>query len=193
MGGMMIFYAFYTGTSTAQSILREEEERTLPRLFTTPTPQAVILAGKFMAVFLTVAVQMTVLLVVARFVFAINWGSYISVGLVTVGTVFVASSFGILLNSMLKDTKQGGTIFGGVLTLTGMVGMISVFTGSSPGAGGLGNIVPLIVPQGWAVRGLLQAIEGALVSDILLTMGIMFVWSAILFGVGVWRFQQRYV
>ncbi len=33
----MIFYAFFTGTSTAQSILKEEEERTLPRLFTTPT------------------------------------------------------------------------------------------------------------------------------------------------------------
>jgi ABC-2 type transport system permease protein len=193
MGGMMIFFAFYTGTSTAQSILREEEERTLPRLFTTPTPQAVILAGKFMAVFLTVAVQMTVLLIVARFSFAINWGSYISVGLVTLGTVFAASSFGILVNSMLKDTKQGGTIFGGVLTLTGMVGMISVFTGNSPGAGGLGNTVPLIVPQGWAVRGLLLAIEGAPVSDILLTMGIMFVWSAIFFGVGVWRFQRRYM
>ena len=43
MGGMMVFYAFSTGTSTAQSILREEEERTLPRLFTTPTSQATIL------------------------------------------------------------------------------------------------------------------------------------------------------
>lgn len=54
MGGMMIFYAFYTGTSTAESILKEEEERTLPRLFTTPTPQATILTGKFLAVLLTV-------------------------------------------------------------------------------------------------------------------------------------------
>jgi len=36
MGGMTIFYAFFTGTSTAQSILREDEDGTLPRLFTTP-------------------------------------------------------------------------------------------------------------------------------------------------------------
>ena len=28
MAGMMVFYAFYTGTSTAQSILKEEEDRT---------------------------------------------------------------------------------------------------------------------------------------------------------------------
>ena len=39
MGGMMIFYAFFTGASTGQTILQEEEEGTLPRLFTTPTPQ----------------------------------------------------------------------------------------------------------------------------------------------------------
>ena len=54
MGGMMVFYAFFTGTSTAQSILKEEEERTLPRLFTTPTPQVTILTGKLLSVFMTV-------------------------------------------------------------------------------------------------------------------------------------------
>ena len=36
MGGTMIFYAFFTGMSTGESILREEEEGTLARLFTTP-------------------------------------------------------------------------------------------------------------------------------------------------------------
>ena len=50
MGGMTIFYAFFTGTSTAQTILREDEDGTLPRLFTTPTTQATILGGKFLAV-----------------------------------------------------------------------------------------------------------------------------------------------
>lgn len=54
MAGMMIFYAFYTGMTTAETILREDEEGTLPRLFTTPTSQTTILAGKFLAVGLTV-------------------------------------------------------------------------------------------------------------------------------------------
>ncbi|RPI32332.1 MAG: hypothetical protein EHM70_09215, partial [Chloroflexota bacterium] len=40
MGGMMIFYALFTGASTAESILIEDEEKTLPRLFTIPTPQS---------------------------------------------------------------------------------------------------------------------------------------------------------
>ncbi len=192
MGGMMIFYAFYTGASTAESILREEEERTLPRLFTTPTPQAVILAGKFLAVFLTVMMQVVVLLSAARLVFRIEWGAFDAIALATAGIVLSASSTGIFINSWLKDRKQGGVVFGGVLTVSGMVGMISIFAINSPNAAALGNSVSLLVPQGWAVRGLLQAINGEPLSDLSFTALILLLWSTAFFIVGVWRFNRRY-
>ena len=193
MGGMMIFYAFYTGTATAESILREEEEHTLPRLFTTPTPQAVILSGKFLAVFMTVFVQILVLLIAARLLFHIQWGSLPFVVLITVGIVFVASTFGIFINSFLKTTRQGGIVFGGVLTMTGMIGMIGIFARSSPNAAKLADSVSLFVPQGWAVRGILQTIENQPVSDVLFTTLVMLAWSAVFFAIGVWRFNHRYV
>ncbi len=107
MAGMMVFYAFYTGTSTAQSILKEEEERTLPRLFTTPTSQATILTGKFLAVFVTVLVQIIVLIIVSHLIFGISWGEFGPVALVAAGTIFSASSFGIFVNSFLKDHQAG--------------------------------------------------------------------------------------
>lgn len=193
MGGMMIFYAFYTGASSAQSILREEEERTLPRLFTTPTAQATILSGKFLAVFLTVLVQMIVLLIAARLIFRIEWGGLAPVALMTAGVVLSASSFGIFINSMLKNTKQSGAVFGGVLTMTGMIGMISVFAVNSPAATRLGNSVSLMVPQGWAVRALLQSMNRQPVADVLLTTLVMLAWGAVFFIAGVWRFNHRYV
>jgi len=192
MGGMMIFYAFYTATTTAQSILREEEQHTLQRLFTTPTKQSVILSGKFLSVFLTVIVQIVVLMIAARIIFRIEWGNLIPIGLVVVGTVFIASSFGIFINSMIKSTSSGGMIFGGVLTLSGMLGMISIFAINSPSAARLGNTVSLLVPQGWAVRGLLQAINVRPLGEVGLTVLIMLVWSAVFFTVGVSRFKRRY-
>jgi hypothetical protein len=95
--------------------------------------------------------------------------------------------------SLLKSTKQGGAIFGGVLTVTGMIGMISIFAQGSPTAQQLGSTVSLLVPQGWAVRGLVQAMNGLPVADVLLTTLVMLAWSAAFFTIGVLRFNRRYV
>ena len=192
MGGMMIFYAFYTGFATAQSILREEEERTLPRLFTTPIPQAAILTGKLLAVFLTVLVQVVVLLIAAYVIFGIRWGEIAAVALMASGTVITASSFGVFFNSMLRSTRQSGALFGGVLTITGMIGMISIFVQGSPSAATLGNTVSLLVPQGWAVRAMVQAMDGAGAPTLGPALLGMLVWSAAFFAIGVWRFNRRY-
>ena len=192
MGGMMVFYAFFTGTSTAQSILKEEEERTLPRLFTTPTPQVTILTGKLLSVFMTVCAQVIVLLIAARLIFGIQWGAFIAIALTAVGLIFSASSFGIFVNSFLKDTKQAGVLFGGVLTVTGMLGMISIFGMNSPDAARLGNSISLLVPQGWAIRGLLQSLNGEAIGVVLITMLVMLAWSAVFFIIGVLRFNRRY-
>jgi len=192
MGGMMVFYAFFTGASLAQSFLREEEERTLPRLFTTPTSQAAILGGKFLAVFLTVLVQVVTLIVAARFLFGIHWGALDAIALVAGGIVCIAAASGILLTSFMKNSQQGGTLFGGVLTLTGMLGMISVFALNSPTAAQLSETVALLVPQGWAIRGVLQAMNGAPLAEIAGTTTVMLGWSGVFFALGVWRFKRRY-
>ncbi len=193
MGGMMVFYAFYTGTSTAQSILKEEEEHTLPRLFTTPTRQATILTGKLLSVFLTVCAQVVVLLIAARLIFKIQWGDSLSVALIAAGIILSASSFGIFVNSFLKNTKQAGVLFGGVLTVTGMVGMIRIFAMGASGTTGLVNTVSLLVPQGWAIHGLLQSMNGDPLSAVFVTAVVLLVWSTAFFLIGVLRFNRRYV
>jgi ABC-2 type transport system permease protein len=189
---MMVFYAFFTGASTAQSILKEEEERTLPRLFTTPTSQATILTGKLLSVFMTVSVQVIVLLIAAHLIFGIQWGNILSVVLMAAGIIFSASSFGIFVNSFLKNTKQAGVLFGGVLTVTGMMGMIKIFAMNSAIANKMGDTISLLVPQGWAIRGLMQSMNGESINNILITMLASLVWSAAFFIIGVWRFNRRY-
>jgi hypothetical protein len=138
-------------------------------------------------------VQVAVLLIAARLIFGVRWGALLSVALTAIGIVFVATSMGIFVNSFVKSTRQGGIIFGGVLTVSGMLGMIGIFAMNSPTAQKLANSVSLLVPQGWAVRGLLESVESKPVGDVLLTMTIMLVWSAFFFAVGVWRFNHRYI
>lgn len=190
MAGMMIFYAFFTGVNTANSILKEAEEGTLPRLFTTPTSQAEILRGKFLSVGLTVLVQVAVLILAARLIFNIHWGSLPVLLLVSLGIICCAATCGIMICSLMKSTKQGGIIFGGLLTVTGMLGMVNIFTGN-PQSAPLG-IVPLFTPQGWAARAMLATMSGEPFGSVLPFAAGLFVLSAIFFGVGVWRFQKRY-
>jgi ABC-2 type transport system permease protein len=192
MAGMMVFFVFFTGAASAQSILTEEEAGTLSRLFTTPTQQSTILGGKYLASFFTLAVQVIVLVIVAALAFGINWGPPVLVASVILGLVVLASSFGIFINSWLKDSRQAGIVFGGVLTAMGLLAMMGIFTAVAPGTSSLLSTAALFVPQGWAVRGWQLLLTGGRSHDILLTVAVMVVLSLAFFGIGVFRFRRRY-
>ena len=192
VAGMMVFYVFFTGAASAQSILMEEEAGTLPRLFTTPTPQSTILGGKFISTFLLLSVQVVALVIITSLLFGINWGEPLPVALVTGGLVVVASSFGIFITSFLSDTRQSGIIYGGVMTVMGMVGMLTVFTGANPGGSTAFEAASLIVPQGWGVRGWRLLLEGGGVGDVLLSVAVMLAAGIVFFAIGVLKFRKRY-
>jgi len=92
----------------------------------------------------------------------------------------------------VKTMRQGGLIYGGLVTVTGMLGMMSVFSGSIPGGGSASSLVPLLVPQGWAVRGLLLAMNGAATSEVALNALALLGWAVVLFALGALRFQKRF-
>lgn len=192
MGGMMVFYAFFTTTNSLQAILVEEENGTLPRLFTTPTTVFQILGGKFLATLLIVLVQIIVLLLFAYFVFAIDWGAPLPLTLSVVGTVLASTTFALFIISLLNSTKQSGIVFGGVLTIMGMIGIFSVFTQNAPGAASFTETIALFVPQGWAMRSLRLAMDGAGLDSALGVFAGLLVWSAAFFTIAVLRFQKRY-
>ena len=190
MGGMMIFYAFYTGTSVAETILEEEENGTLSRLFISPTEVRTILNGKFLAGFLMTIVQVSLLLLFGNLVFGINWGPLALLAIFTTGLVAVATSFGIFVISLVKSTRQGGIIYGAVLTFTGMLGISSVFT-QGTGAEAAFKVIPLAVPQGWAMSAIESAWKGDLENTLLYTGG-MLILAIIFFVIGNARFKKRF-
>jgi ABC-2 type transport system permease protein len=188
MAGMLIFFAFFTGANTAQSIVREDEEGTLARLFTTPIPQALILGGKFAAVFATVAVQSIVLLFVSGILFRIHWGEPLTVVLVTLGLVVAAAGFGVLLMSFVKSTRQAGPVIGGVLTLMGMAG--GLFTTGMPSIPAAFDTITLFTPHGWALRSWKLTLAGT--GDVLLPVVVMFGMGTVFFAVGALLFRRRF-
>jgi ABC-2 type transport system permease protein len=190
MGGMMIFYAFFTGTSAAQSILIEQEQGTLARLFITPTNTQTILNGKFTSGFILVIVQVVTLMVFSRLVFGINWGSILPLFFFVIALVALANSFGIFLMSLVRGTKQAGIVFGAGLTFFGMLGISGVFTGGTPIESAF-KYLPLLAPQGWAMKSLESAFSNNQGQSLLFSGG-MILLTAIFLLIGNKRFKKRF-
>ena len=187
MGAMMIFFAFFSGAYGAQSILMEEEQGTLQRLFTTGNSRQNILAGKFLAVWIMLVVQIASLLFVSGWIFGIQWGNPAGELILAIGIGTAAAGFGILLLSFLRDMRSSGLVFSSAVMVTGFVGLGAVFTGSDE----MGNQA-LFVPQGWALKGL-WALQSADVSGWMLSAVVLLAWGLVLFIIGKIRFDRRYM
>ncbi len=188
--GMLVFFAFYTAASMAQTILKEDEDGTLPRLFTTPTARAAILGGKFTAIFLMVSVQVFVVMIIASLMFKITWGDPFMVALSIIGLVICAAGFGLFLLSFIKNTRQAGPVIGGVLTVTSMLGGLYSMTIPNPPA--FMDTMSLFLPQGWVMRGWKLTLNGGQLLEVLLPVLVAVVVGAVLFGIGTMNFRRRY-
>lgn len=192
LSGMMVFYAFFTGSNVLQSILTEQEQGTLQRLFTMPLSQVTLFSGKFLAALLVLAVQETVLLVFGWLVFGISWGQPIPLLITAVGLMLISATTGLFLVSLLRSTRQAGAIYGGLLTLTGMLGLFTVFTGGAANTPDALETISLFVPQGWAIRAFQQTLDGRPLSELLFTFAGVLLWSVLFFWVGQYRLKRRF-
>ena len=191
MVGQMIFFAFFTGGNSMMSILQEQEEGTLARLFTTPTDRTKILAGKFLAVFITVLLQGIVLMIAGRLAFGIQWGKAASIILALTAQVVAAAGLGVLLISFVKSTKQGGPVLGGGLTILGMLG--GLFTMNIPsGMPEAFNAIGNFTPQGWVLKSWRLALDGSAAGDLLIPFLVTVAMGIIMFAIGARLFQKRF-
>jgi ABC-2 type transport system permease protein len=189
MAGQVIFFAFFTGANAMTSILSEDEDGTLARLFTTPTGRATILAGKFLAVFLVVIVQSLVLVALAGWAFRIDWGQSLTVALVVCGQVVAAGGLGVLLISLVRNRRQTGSVLGGVITGLGMLGGLFTVAAQMPDAF---NAINLFTPQGWALKAWKLALAGGSPGEVLPAVAVMLAMGTLFFAVGGLIFRRRF-
>jgi len=192
MGGMMVFYAYFTGAYASNTILTEEENGTLERLFGTATPATVILIGKLLAAAAMILVQLTVLIAFGRLAFGIQWGSLGLLVLFILVNTLGAASYGMFAISLAKDRRMAGVIMGAGNTVTGMLGMAGIFMLSSPTPNTAIDTLTLLVPQGWANRMLISIMEGLSLERTLLSLLGLLVYSVVMAVLGLIRFQKRF-
>ena len=159
MAGMLVFFVFFMGANGAESLIREGEQGTLTRIFSTPTALSAILGGKFLGVIVSLCIHVGILLLASTLLFGVRWGQLSTVILVSAGLVVASAGFGVMLMSFIKGSRQTGPVLGGVMTLTGMLG--GLFTTAIPGLPAAFDTVSLVTPQGWALQAWKLALSGA--------------------------------
>lgn len=189
LSGQMIFFSFYTGAYSMMSILREEEEGTLARLFTTPTDRTLVLGGKFLSVVLMVLVQALVMVAAGAMLFKVNWGVPAAVALAIIGQAIGATGLGVLLISMVKTSNQAGTVLGGGLTAMGMLG--GLFTVAVPDIK-VFDLTGLFTPHGWVLRLWKDCLAGAGITQMWLPFLVLTVLGITMFAIGAVLFRRRF-
>ncbi len=189
MAGQLIFFSFFTGTYSMMSILQEDEEGTLARLFTTPTRRSEILAGKFLAVFLTVLFQGIVLMAASSIAFGVKWGETTSTALGLLGQMFASVGLGVMLISFVKTSKQVGPIIGGGLTGLGMISGLFTTNINMPTAF---NFLGNFTPQGWVLKAWRITLSGQPVREIVIPFLVLVAMGMVMFIIGVRVFRRRF-
>jgi ABC-2 type transport system permease protein len=170
--------------------VKEDEEGTLARLFTTPTSQGDILGGKFLGVLIALIFQTIILIGAAMLLFKINWGQPLSITLVTAGMIVAATGFGVMVMSFVKSTRQTGPVLGGVLVIAGMLG--GLFTTGIPNLPAAFDSIMLSMPQGWAMHAWKLTLANASPSEVLLPAAVMTLMGVLFLVVGVLFFRRRF-
>jgi ABC-type multidrug transport system permease subunit len=102
-----------------------------------------------------------------------------------------ATGLGVLLIAFVKNTRQGGPVLGGGLTMLGMLG--GLFTANIPGGMPEAmNVIADFTPQGWVLKAWRMVMDGQSAGDLLVPFAVMVAMSIAMFAIGTVMFRRRY-
>jgi ABC-2 type transport system permease protein len=188
--GQLITWVFVPLLGISAMFAYERQKGTLRRLLTTPTRKSTYLLGTILGQVLTALVQMLLLIGFGIFVMKLNWGSQpLALAVMMVSSALAAAALGATLGTFVKSEGQASG-------LSVMAGMVMALLGGCwyplemfPQV--VQNIVK-ILPTTWAMRGLLDIVlRGQGLVSILPDAGILLVFAAVFFGIGVLRFKYE--
>lgn len=188
--GYAVMFAMFSVLSAAGGILEEKERGTFKRLLISPIPQWSLLGGKLLAQFLMGVGQIALMFVFGALVFGMDLGkSPLGLLLITLATCWATTSLGILLVAVIRSRKQ-------IHPITTLVILGSSAIG---GAWFPLFLMPKAVQQvarvtlvAWAMEGYNRLmILGGNLADVWVDIGVLALYGAICFAVGLRLFRFK--
>lgn len=188
--GQMITWVFIPLIGISAAFAYERQLGTLRRLLITPTGKGTYLLGSILGNVFWALVQMTLLVIFGVLVMKVNWADNpAALAVMMTASALAAAALGTMLGTFVKTESQASG-------LSIMLGMVMALLGGCwypielfPQV--VRNIVK-ILPTTWAMQGMLNILlRGQGVVGILPEAGILLVFAAVFFVIGIWRFKYE--
>ncbi|MCL4393600.1 MAG: ABC transporter permease, partial [Chloroflexi bacterium] len=188
--GMIVQFAIFGLTTSAMILVLERKTRTLQRILTTPVGRARIIAGHWLAMFVLVFAQETILVAAGQWLFGVDYArSPAGVMLIMAALALWTSSLGMLIGTWAKGEEQ--------VILWSLIAMF-VFSALGgawfplEGTGAMFAAIGHLTPSAWAMDGFQNiVVRGLAWSTTLVPAGILAGYSAVFFGLAVWRLREE--
>jgi ABC-2 type transport system permease protein len=194
--GMAVLFVFLSAASVARNIYEERKDGSLRRLLSAPLTRSELLLGKTLPIFLLTLVQIVVIFACGALILPILGIGTLSIGksplawaLASIMIAVCSTSLGIMISSLAKSEGQISGLSNALLWVAGFLGGALLPTFLIEQIPTL-NTLARMVPQSWATRAYYDVIaRGAGVADILPSLGMLLLFSAVFFFIGVRRFR----
>jgi len=188
--GYAVMFAMFAVLSAAGGILEEKERGTLKRLLIAPVPKSSLLGGKLLAQFVTGVAQVVLMFTFGALVCGVDLGASLpGLLLITLATCWATTSLGVLLIAVIKSRKQVHPITTLVILGSSAIGGAWFPLFLMPEAV---QRVARITLVAWAMDGYNRLIIlGGSLQDVWVDIGVLLLYGAVCFSVGLKLFKFK--
>jgi len=185
---MMLQFAIAGLMTSAQIIVNERKTRSLQRLFTTATSRIHILAGHYLAIFVIIFCQFTLLILFGTFALKVNYlNNPLATFVVAFSSAMCIAALGLLIGVFSKNEDQA-VVFSLIpmFVFAGIGGAWVPLEYTSETFQVIGHISPIA----WGMDGFKNiAIRGLGFNSVLLPVAALIAYAIVFFSLAAWRFQ----
>ncbi len=184
ISGYTVMFAFLIVTFMAGWSIEEKRNGILRRLRSSPVSNASLLAGKLLYGLIVCLIQILALFLACSVIFKLSLGSDpLAFVLISIALATVVTSLGLLAAAV----KFPGSAFTAPLVVGALLGGCLFSLDFFPP---LLRIVSYFIPHTWAMSAYQDLlVRGQGLAQVLPEIGVLLLFAAIFFGIGIWRYD----